>query len=271
MGNKYDLICMDLDGTLLDEKKQISERAKKALYEAKERGIYIAFISGRMLHAVELIEKQLGFKCIEGSSAGTYITMDGKCIESHTMDCDDMLFVYDNYAKKYNIPLWIFQANNWYVTEVDEMVENESKIINYSPEVVNPHELARRWKEEGIRPNKVLIGADEKIVDEIKNNLESADLQNLSFARSAPVYLEIAPKGVNKGTAIAEICNKLNLDVEKTIAFGDQELDVSMIQAAKTGVAMGNAPDHVKEVADIITLSNEEDGVAVAMEKYVLN
>lgn len=109
------------------------------------------------------------------------------------------------------------------------MVENESKIINYSPEVVNPHELARRWKEEGIRPNKVLIGADEKIVDEIKNNLESADLQNLSFARSAPVYLEIAPKGVNKGTAIVEICNKLNLDVEKTIAFGDQELDVSMI------------------------------------------
>mgnify|MGYP002679423437 FL=1 len=271
MGNKYDLICMDLDGTLLDEKKQISERAKKALYEAKERGIYIAFISGRMLHAVELIEKQLGFKCIEGSSTGTYITTDGKCIESHTMDCDDMLFVYDNYAKKYNIPLWIYQANNWYVTEVDEMVENESKIINYSPEVVNPHELARRWKEEGIRPNKVLIGADEKIVDEIKHNLESADLQNLSFARSAPVYLEIAPKGVTKGTAIAEICNKLNLDVEKTIAFGDQELDVSMIQAAKTGVAMGNAPDHVKEVADIITLSNEEDGVAVAMEKYVLN
>ena len=54
MGNKYALICMDLDGTLLDEKKQISERAKKALYEAKERGIYIAFISGRMLHAVDL-------------------------------------------------------------------------------------------------------------------------------------------------------------------------------------------------------------------------
>lgn len=66
------------------------------------------------------------------------------------------------------------------------------------------------------------------------------------------------------------LCNMLHIDLSKTIAFGDQELDIEMLQTAGLGVAMDNAPDKVKRVADVVTASNEEDGVAIALEKYVL-
>ncbi len=270
MENKYDLICMDLDGTLLDSQKFVSERAKKALREARERGIQIALLSGRMPQAVWMVERQLGFSNIIGSIAGTYITMDGRCIGSHTMDREKILLIYDKIARKYNIPLWVYQGTKWYVTKVDSYVKRESEIIELEPKVIGPNELVLLMEQENIAPNKLLFGADPDTIDAIKEDLQNGDYADLDFARSDAKYLEIMPKGANKGEALHIICEALKIDSKKTIAFGDQELDIAMLTEAGFGVAMGNAPEHIKEVADAVTAGNDEDGVAIALEKYVL-
>ncbi len=270
MGNKYDLICMDLDGTLLDDKKQVSTRAIRALQEARERGIQIALLSGRMPQAVWMVERQLGFSNIIGSIAGTYITMDGKCIGSHTMDREKIPMIYDKIARKYNVPLWVYQGTKWYVTKVDSYVKHESEIIALKPEVIDPNELVLLMEQENIAPNKLLFGADPDTIDAIKADLQSGDYADLDFARSDTKYLEIMPKGANKGEALHLICEVLKIDSKKTIAFGDQELDIAMLTEAGFGVAMGNAPEHIKEIADTVTAGNNEDGVALALEKYVL-
>lgn len=270
MENKYELICMDLDGTLLDEAKRVSERAKKALCEAKNRGIQIALLSGRMPHAVQMVERQLGLSCIVGSTAGTYITMDGRCIGNHTMDLHNLLLIFEKIARKYNVPLWVYQGTKWYVTKIDYYVQRESNIIHLDPEVIDPYELTKCMEQENVAPNKLLFGASEDVIDAIKIDLQNADYQDLDFARSDTVYLEIMPKGANKGEALHTICDVLGIRSEKTIAFGDQELDIEMLTEAGLGVAMGNAPENIKKIADAVTGSNNEDGVASALEKYVL-
>ena len=91
----------------------------------------------------------------------------------------------------------------------------------------------------------------------------------MDAACSAESYLEIFPKGMDKGKALGIICRKLGIKKEETIAFGDEELDIPMIEAAGTGVAMGNAIEALKAKADFVTKTNNEAGIAVALEYYL--
>lgn len=271
MPTRYKLICMDLDGTLLDEQKRVSPKAKECLKKAREMGVQIALLSGRMPLAIEMIEEQIGFSCIKASSAGTYILMDGKCISSQTLLPKIVLEIYYNYAKKHGIPLWVYQDTRWFVTEVDSYVKHEIQLIHYEPEVVDIHILAKQWEKDCAGPNKILLGAEETVIQQLKEELEAANLPGINFAKSSEVYLEIYPEGADKGSAVLTICDVLGITPQEVIAFGDQELDVPMLKVSGLGVAMGNAPMHVKAAADVVTRSNEEDGVALALEKYVLN
>lgn len=268
---KYELICMDLDGTLLDEKKKVSDRARKNLHKAAEMGIQIALLSGRMPHAIDIVEEQIGLSCIKGSAAGTYVVLDGKCLCDKTMSTEDMMYVYETFAKKFDTPLWIYKGTEWYVTGIDWYVQRESGLINLEPTVVDIASLKEKWDQQGTGPNKILFGASAEMIEKIKAELEKSTMHSLDFARSDTLYLEVFPKGVNKGSAIKAICEALQIDIQRTIAFGDQELDIPMFENAAFGIAMANSPEHVKKCSDAVTLSNEEDGVAIALEQYVLN
>ena len=131
-------------------------------------------------------------------------------------------------------------------------------------------ELAQEWEEDGTGPNKLLIAGDPKTVCRIEEEMRKMGLPEVDMARSSEYYLEIFPKGVTKGEALAAVCEKLNIKLEETIAFGDQELDVPMIQKAGVGIAMGNAHENIQKIADYVTASNEENGVALALEKFLL-
>lgn len=268
---KYEMICMDLDGTLLDNNKKVSDRAKKNLHKAADMGIHIALMSGRMPHAIEIVEEQIGLSCIIGSTAGTYVIMDGKCLSDKIMSTEVMMYVYETFARKFDIPLWIYKGTEWYVTSTDWYVQRESGLIDLEPTIADISLLKEEWDRQGTGPNKLLFGASAELIEKIKAELDASELDSLDYARSDTLYLEVFPKGVNKGSAIKAICDALGIDLQKTIAFGDQELDIPMLESAAFGIAMANAPEYVKKCSDAVTLSNEEDGVAVALEQYVLN
>lgn len=265
---KYRLLCIDIDGTLLDDSKQIPEQVIKAIQRAAGLGLKVALITGRIPAATDFIAKELQIPCIYACNAGTYILEEEKCVSAKYMTADTMKELY-KVIKKYEIPLWIFRDRKWYVTGVDDLVKEEIEIVHSVPEVADVNVLYEKWKEEKTGPNKVLAGAEPETVQEIYDELRSINRQDIDMACSSEYFLEIFPKGMNKGKALRLICEKEGISREETIAFGDQELDIPMLEAAGVGVAMGNAIEALKQKADFITKTNNEAGIAYALDYYL--
>lgn len=262
------LICIDIDGTLLNDAKEVLPAVKKAVKGQYEKGRKIALVSGRMPCAVAQVEKQLGMDCIKICNAGTFIIVDGRCVKEEVLTTHTMRQLYMDIARKHQVPLWVYQGYQWYVTRTDSFVEKETDIINYQPVIVNLYGLAEGWDKAGIKPNKFLIAAQEKKIDEIQAELEGWKKQTFHVAKSSGNYLEIFPKNVDKGKAVAALCAILNISTENVVAIGDHELDIPMIETAGIGIAMGNAIQELKEKADFVTLTNNEAGVAHALNEY---
>lgn len=262
------LICIDIDGTLLNDAKEVLPEVKWAVRRQYDMGRKIALVSGRMPCAVQQVEKQLETDCIKVCNAGTFIIVDGSCVKEEVMSTHVMRQLYTNIARKYHVPLWVFQGYKWYVTRTDSYVEKESDIIKYQPDVVDLYELAENWDKAGIRPNKLLIAAKEKKTVEIQTELEQWQDRTFDVARSSGNYLEIFPENVDKGKAVASLCDLFNISTENVVAIGDHELDIPMIETAGIGIAMGNAIQALKEKADFVTLTNNEAGVAHALNDY---
>lgn len=265
----YKLICLDVDGTLLNDEKMIPEPVKESLRKAYDRGIQIALVTGRMPLAAEMVERELSIPCIKACNAGTYILLGEECIHSRCLPPKAAKRIYEEFLVNEHLPLWIFQGRKWYVTGVDYYVERESRIICHKPELADMEALLRGWKEQGTGPNKLLIGAGPEVICRIQDRMRAEGFSDVDMARSADVYLEIFPKGATKGEALEAICKKLGIPLKETIAFGDQELDIPMLQKAGTAVAMGNAIEELKELADFVTGSNNDSGIAFALNRYL--
>lgn len=263
---KYKLLCIDLDGTLLTDDKKVKKQDIEALQKAADRGIKIALITGRMPAATEMAVRQLGISCIMACNAGTYILEENHCIHTEYLSVEAMRGIYET-IRPFGIPLWIFRDKQWYVTGKDSFVVAEEKIIQYTAHPASVEELALRWEREGTGPNKLLVGAEHWLVQKVHGILKNR--QDTDMACSTPNYLEIFPCGMNKGKALRLICEKKGISREETIAFGDQELDIPMLEAAGVAVAMGNAIDELKKKADFVTKTNNEAGIACALNHYL--
>ncbi len=202
------LICIDIDGTLLNDAKEVLPAVKEAVKRQYEKGRKIALVSGRMPCAVTLVEKQLEMDCIKVCNAGTFIIVDGLCVKEEILSTHTMKQLYTDIARKHHVPLWVYQGYKWYVTET------------------------------------------------------------FNVARSSGNYLEIFSKSVDKGKAVAALCDIIKISTENVVAIGDHELDIPMIETAGIGIAMGNAIQGLKEKADFVTLTNNEAGVALALDEY---
>lgn len=267
---KYKLICIDIDGTLLDENKRLLPSVKQAILDVAKMGVLIVLASGRMPAGVELVERELEVPCIKICNAGSYIISDGQCIGSAYISLTTMTSIYREIAQKNQIPLWIFREKEWYVTGMDSYIEREIRIILHQPQVVEIERLVEQWTKEAGKPNKMLIAAEPEKIPILYQQIKAKNWPDIEIACSAKDFIEIFPKGVNKGTALIQVCEKLGIPLEDTVAFGDQELDLPMIEAAGLGIAMGNAIEQVKERANIVTKSNNEAGIAYAIEHYIM-
>lgn len=266
---KYSLLCIDIDGTLLDDNKRLLQKVRESLRNAAKKGVKIALISGRMPAGVNSIEKELGIECVKVCNAGTYVLLGNQCISTAYLMPRTMRSIYQEIAKKDNLPLWIFREEKWFVTDVDKFIEREIEVIRYQPEIVDVEDLALQWDKEGTGPNKLLIAAEPEKIQKIYQDIKAQQWPDIDIACSADTFIEIFPKGVTKGTALMTICSKMNISREETVAFGDHELDIPMIEAAGVGIAMGNAIPKLKEKADFVTKTNNEAGIAYALEYYL--
>ncbi len=255
---KTSLICMDIDGTLVNDDKSIPYKNIAALKKASDMGIRLALVSGRYPAGIRHVEEQLGIRCLKAAIAGAYIFEDNKCLYSRHITTETAYSVYD-IAKKAGGDCWFFSGEKWYVTGMNKWVRAEMQYVAASPDIVTIDEL-----DKNAVINKALVTGSSDTVKKIYGILGGMEL-NAQLGFSSDTYLEIIPQGVDKGTALERLCEIYHIPIENTVAFGDEGLDIPLIEKAGMGIAMGNAVKKLKDKADYITTSNNEAGIAHAL------
>lgn len=265
------LVAIDLDGTLLDSNKQISTRNKAALAQAKAKGVKIVICTGRPLAAIELYLETLGLR-----DNGDYsITFNGglvqkndtgEIIEKALMPLEDVHDLYQ-LATSLNVPLDIL--SDGLVMQLPASQEYTSLYSQLNNLLTfESYELAQLTA--GQIFNKAVVAIDETYLDEQIQKIPAPFYERYEIIKTRSNLLEFMPKGITKAYGISLLARDLGIKQEEIMTIGDEENDLPMIEYAGLGVAMENAVAKVKDMADVITDTNDNDGVAQAVEKFVL-
>lgn len=268
---KYKMICLDIDGTLLNSEHRISRGTKEVIQiVSKEMQIPVILVSARMPKGILFLLKELNIMSPIICYSGALIMDDKTNILSNvTIPISEVKQVF-KLVKEMGIHVSLYKDDEWYVEKIDEWAEQEGVITNMSPIIMSFTDMFHLWEKEKSGPNKILCMADQNEIEVLNTKIKDYNSNNLNIYLSKPTYLEMMPNNASKTSAIEVLCKKYDIQRSEVIAIGDNYNDINMIEFAGLGIAMGNAPDAVKQYADDITLSNDEDGVAVAIKKYIL-
>ena len=266
----YRIIALDLDGTLTNHDKVVTPRTRQALLQAQDKGAIIVLASGRPTYGIMPVAD-----CLEMEKRGGYILSynGGNIVNAKTGEKlfsqflpDHVLPLLYRYAREHNHAL-LGYAGNEIITETpdDPYVKEESRINKMDIRQVDnllvslePH------------PTKLLMTGDPTDMLRAENELVELLGEKMDIFRSAPFFLELVPKGIDKAQSLLRLLSNIDLTPADMIAFGDGYNDLSMLKLAGMGVAMANAAPEVRAEADYVTLSNEEDGVAEALKHFEL-
>jgi phosphoglycolate phosphatase (TIGR01487 family) len=240
----YKLIALDMDGTLLNEKGEISDENRRAIEEAQANGIHVVLSTGRSILTCGAYAKSLNL-------SSYLVTVNG----SEIWDCSGNLHERNILHSEYIQMMWEWADTNqthFWAVATDKVWRNQM------PEDI----FAHTWLKFGFDI------ADDSLRESILQRLLSN--QQLEVSNSSPTNIEINAVGVNKANGLLHVCSKLGISMDEVIAMGDSLNDIEMIKAAGCGVAMGNAQNEVKNAADWITDTNEENGVAKSIRYWVL-
>ena len=270
MAGPYEIIVLDLDGTLTNRDKVITPRTKAALMKAQERGKKVVLASGRPTQGVMPLAKELRLEEYSG-----YILSfnGGRIINCKT---GETVFARSLPVSANKKIIGLAEEN-----QVDIVTYEGSRIIASNPESpytklesrINGMEI---WKPENMAEYvnfevpKFLMMEDGDYLAMVEPKVKAAMGKNFSVYRSDPFFLEILPKGIDKAQSLERLLEVLGLTREQMIACGDGYNDLTMIKYAGLGVAMENAVLPVRNAADYITASNNDDGVGLVVEKFML-
>ncbi|MFZ5229420.1 sugar-phosphatase [Enterobacter bugandensis] len=265
------LIAIDMDGTLLLPDHTISPAVKNAIAAARAKGVNVVLTTGRPYAGVhsylkELHMNQPGDYCITYNGALVQKAADGSTVAQTALSYDDYLFL-EKLSREVGSHFHALDRNTLYTAnrDISYYTVHESYVATIplvfcEAEIMDP---ATQFL-------KVMMIDEPEILDKAIARIPAEVKEKYTVLKSAPYFLEILDKRVNKGTGVKSLADALGIKQEEIMALGDQENDIAMIEFAGVGVAMDNAIPSVKEVADFVTKSNLEDGVAYAIEKFVL-
>ena len=264
------LIALDLGGTLTDDKKNITSHTLEALMQVQHQGVRVVLASGRPPYGMRPLARQLHME----QYGGIILCYNG----GHVEDCvtgevyverklpEDILPMLHCFQQESGMTLMTYYEDKIYTEHPDDQyvgisafnnkmqVEGLTDFVSQAPRPLNkclmvgPHDKQVVW---------------EKKIQETTNN-------TLYVCHSTPYFIEILPKGIDKGPSLVSLCQHLGISPSEMMTFGDSNNDKQMIQLAGIGVAMGNADDDIKQVADFVTLDNNSDGVVYALKHFGL-
>lgn len=273
----YKLICIDMDGTLLNSNHEVSEENKSAIKKATEAGVKIAITTGRIFCSARYYSKILGVSTPVIASNGAYIREQDSedIIFSNTIPSSLLVKVYE-IVEKYNLNI-NFNTSDTVLSPKELPSHHTYKIMNGNLEeedkvkffVYNNIDDVVEGFDGAILKGIVIEEVDFDALSKAKEELLKTLGQELHIVSSHKNNIEIMLHSSTKGYAVEMLAQKYNFKAEEVICIGDSENDISMLKYAGMGVAMGNALDEVKAIADYVTDSNENSGVGKAIMKLL--
>ena len=266
----YRMIFTDLDDTLLNDSKKVSDIDKKAIFDVQKHGVKFILASGRPTFAMRDLACELELEKYGGyllSFNGSIITdcKSGKNIFEAGLTPEDLHLMYD-YSKKFNTHILTYHG--------DEIIsETESEYIDVEVGLTKMHHnVVPDFKKEVTYPAvKCMLLAEPSYLKEVEKKLKAECGDRYTIAISKPFFLEITKKDMDKGKSLIRLAEILNIPIDETIAVGDSFNDLPMLKTAGLAACVANAKDEIKEVCGFISKSNNDGGMAYLINTLILN
>lgn len=268
---KYKLLVLDVDGTLLNSEKVVTPRTRSALLKAQQMGVHVVLASGRPTNGVQPLAEELELNKYGGyflsyNGGQIFNAQTGELMFERRIDPVMIPYLYKK-AQEKGFAIFTYHKDFILTDSPDNIHVKEEAELN-KMRIIKADNFAEAID---FSPCKCILTSDrEEDLISLENNWKRRLNGVLEAFRSEDYFLEVAPQFINKGNTLAVLMEMLKVDKEEVVAIGDGVADVSMLQLAGLSVAMGNARDSVKACADVMTLSNDQEGVALAIEGAIL-
>ncbi|WP_024782988.1 fructose-phosphate phosphohydrolase SppA [Streptococcus mutans] len=273
MAKAIKLILSDIDGTILDNNHQVDAHLRDTITELKKESIPFVLASARSPHGMFPIAQELNLGANPIACYNGALIVEGnkehyQTLIEHGLSKADVKKIVALIKKQFpHISINFYSGGDWIVEEIDQWVQIEADITKESPDIRNFDTLLT---DDSIPIHKLLLIANAQAIQEFFTYLKRVNFEDASFYLSKDNYLEVTSQSVSKENALLEIAKYYDISLSQTMAIGDNYNDIPMLKLAGLGVAMANAPQAVKNEADIETVSNNDNGVSKVIEDYVL-
>ena len=266
----YQMLVLDLDGTLTNSRKELTEPTKQALIEIQEEGKKVVLASGRPINGIVPLAEKLNLSKYGGymlSFNGARITQcsTGEIVYNRTLPADVIAPIYEITSTYPGLDILTYDGDQILSGIASNEYTEKESFIN-KMEIVQVPDFVSRLT---FPVNKLLIAGEPSILEELMPHLQQKFHKLLNIYRSEPFFLEIMPQNIDKAYSLQKLLNSIGLTADSMICCGDGFNDISMIEYAGLGVAMENAQPIVKETADFITKSNDEDGILHVINTFL--
>ena len=270
-GDRFDLLVLDVDGTLHNSHREISDATKNALIEAQKRGKTIAIASGRSIAGIRQTASAISLEEYGGyviAYNGTTVIncKTGECIYNQTLPADLIAPVYEE-AAKLQVAIMAYRDSAKEIIVAGGVTDYVA--ADAAASCVTIRETDQFVKELSFPINKIFVSGEPDKMKEVERILQRKFGSVLNVFRSDPYYVELLPKYTDKGVAVDKLVKYMDITRERVMCVGDSNNDLPMLRYAGMGVAMGNASDRIKEQADYVTDSNDDDGIVKVIEKFM--
>jgi Cof subfamily protein (haloacid dehalogenase superfamily) len=267
-----ELIAIDMDGTLLDPQHEISPRTRAAITAARERGVHVVLATGRPFAGVrrylaELDLQHPGHYCITNNGALVQHAHDGSHVAAAMLDFGDYLH-FEKMSRELGVHFQALDEHTLYTANAD--------ISRYTVREAFLSQIPLKFRavaqmDPGLAFPKVMMIDEPALLDRALERMPAETFERYTIMKSTPYFLEILSRRADKGKGVKLLAEHLGIPAQNVMALGDQQNDLAMIGYAGLGVAMGNAIAQVKSASSYVTGSNAEDGVAQAIERFVVD
>lgn len=263
------LLAIDMDGTLLNSKNNISKKQLTFLEKLDtKRDLQVVITTGRPVKGVtNMLPVEIRKKVyIVGLNGSITVNQSLDVIKRHSLNLNEFKEI-QQFAEKVNTDVSVLDSEEFYTT-----AEKVTNLMEYDASL-NKMDIKKIQKDDVQRLDiiaKILLFFAPERMEEIKNAIPKSFFNQFSVIFSQPYLIEFLPKGVDKGASIISLSNYLKIDQKDIVAIGDGLNDLSMLKAAGVSIGMKNSVAEVLNSVDYITLSNDEDGVQYAIENFIL-
>lgn len=265
----YKAVFLDMDGTLLRSDHSVSDETIRKIRTLTAEGVLVVLVSARPVNAVLPTFRNIGLpeQTPLVTLNGSYIVQSGEPILDVRIDLGTTARVTQE-VRPYKATIAYYLQREWYSEVKDAWTDHEQKIMDVPVRVFPIDSLIEEWAGRNIGPNKMMVMSEPENINQIQSHLRTLYDGRLNIYPSKATYLEVMDSRGSKANAVRFVSERMGLDPSEVIAMGDNYNDIGMIEYAGIGVAMGNAPDDIKDKADYVTDTNNNDGVRKALEKF---